>query len=159
MTEVFIILICSQKWKNFFYQGIHYKCSNCWKEWKLLFSLQLQIWIMLQIMSRMMRIFPIISWSKVKKQQKYLYSHLWTKNKFLISNLKTCVWNVERSVSAAFFSLQTKIQIMLQLMLLGKKKQCHLHSSQYFEHVLSLLRKDFSFFLPIIDDYYPLMYV
>ena len=47
---------------------------------------------------------------------------------------------------------------MLQLMLLGKKKQRHLHSSQYFEHVLSLLRKDFSFFLPIDDDYYHLMY-
>ena len=73
--------------------------------------------------------------------------------------LKTCVWNVERSASAAFVSLQTKIQIMLQLMLLGKKKQRHLHFSQYFEHVLSLLRKDFSNFLPINDDYYPLMYV
>ena len=51
------------------------------------------------------------------------------------------------------------ILIMLQIISSYKEKQLHFLFSQHFEHVLSLLRKDFSFFLLISDNYYHLMYV
>ena len=67
-TEVLIILICSQKIKVFFLRKLIACVQIAERSASAGISYsQLQIQIMLQIMSSIMRIFPIISWSKVKK--------------------------------------------------------------------------------------------
>ena len=60
------------------------------------------------------------------------------------------------AISKHVFEMLRGVQVQLFFLYKQKFKLCF---SQYFEHVLSLLRKDFSFFLPINDNYYQLMYV
>ena len=67
-TEVLIILICSQKIKVYCLRKLIACVQIAERSASAGISYsQLQIQILLQKMSSMMRIFPIISWSKVKK--------------------------------------------------------------------------------------------
>ena len=118
-TEVLIILICSQKINVYCLRKLIACVQIAERSASAGISYsQLQIQILLQKMSSMMRIFPIISWSKVKKTTEVFIILIYIQKQKSFFPVKSTylLKNAERSASAGISFSQLQIQIMLQIM-------------------------------------------
>ena len=98
-TEALIILICSRKIKVFFLRKLIacVQIADRSASAGISYS-QLQIQIMLQIMSSIMRIFPIISRSKVKKTTEAFIIFICRQKKSFFSVMSTYVFKMLKGV-------------------------------------------------------------
>ena len=103
-TEVLIILICSRKIKVFFLRKLIACVQIAERSASAGISYsQLQIQILLQKMSSMMRIFPIISWSKVKKTTEVIILIYIQKQKSFFPVKSTYLFKMLRGVQVQVF--------------------------------------------------------
>ena len=105
-TEVLIILICSRKIKVFFLRKLIACVQIAERSASAGISYsQLQIQILLQKMSSMMRIFPIISWSKVKKTTEVIILIYIQKQKSFFPVKSTYLFKTLRGLQLQLFLL------------------------------------------------------
>ena len=103
-TEVLIIHICSRKIKVFFLRKLIACVQIAERSASAGISYsQLQIQILLQKMSSMMRIFPIISWSKVKKTTEVIILIYIQKQKSFFPVKSTYLFKMLRGVQVQVF--------------------------------------------------------